>query len=85
MFRPKLHRGGGYVWEDAPTVLHTHCYRAPYLTPVYATRTFEPFEKDQFVTEKLPLTLEPFGCTNLRISYFPRARKACIEKIENGK
>lgn len=64
----------GYVWERPPIRLHLTGWRAPYLTPVYATKTFEPFEKDQFVTEPVPLTLEPFGCTNLRIAYFPRAR-----------
>ncbi len=64
----------GYVWEHPPIRLHLTGSPAPYLTPVYATKTFEPFEKDQFVTDPIPLTLEPFGCTNLRIAYFPRAR-----------
>ena len=27
----------------------------------------------QYVTDKLPLTLVPYGCTNLRITYFPIA------------
>lgn len=63
----------GYVWSNPPIQLHTHCYKAPYLCAPYARKTFEPFEDYQYVTEKLPLTLVPFGCTNLRISYFPKA------------
>lgn len=63
----------GYAWENAPIRLHTHCYKAPYLCSTYPTRTHEPFGDKQFVTKKLPLILEPYGCTNLRISYFPIA------------
>ena len=63
----------GYVWEDPPLKLHTHCYKALYLNALYQCRTFEPFGAYQYVTEKLPLTLEPYGCTNLRITYFSKA------------
>lgn len=63
----------GYVWENPMIRLHTHCYKAPYLTATYPTLTLEPFKDKQFVTEKIPLVLEPYGCTNLRITYFPRA------------
>lgn len=54
--------------------LHTHCYKAPYLWPLYPQKTYEPLEDYQYVTDKLELTLEPYGCTNLRITYFPKAR-----------
>lgn len=64
----------GYVWENPPILLHTHCYKAPYLNATYQSKTFEPFEKYQYVTDRLDLTLEPYGCTNLRVTYFPKAK-----------
>ena len=63
----------GYAWENPMIKLHTECYKAPYLYPPYPIRTLEPAKDKHTVTEKLPLVLEPYGCTNLRISYFPRA------------
>lgn len=63
----------GYVWENPPIRLHTHCYKAPYMNAPYQLITHEPFGKYQRVTERLPLTLEPYGCTNLRITYFHKA------------
>ena len=63
----------GYVWENAPIKLHAYCYKAPYIMPPYPNRTTEPCGEYQPVTHKLPLTLEPFGCTNLRLTYFPKA------------
>ncbi len=63
----------GYVWENPPIKLHTHCYKAPYMNAPYQLITHEPFGKYQRVTERLPLTLEPYGCTNLRITYFHKA------------
>ena len=64
----------GYVWENTPIKLHTHCYKAPYIMPPYPNKTSEPFCEYQPVTHKLPLVLEPFGCTNLRLTYFPKAK-----------
>lgn len=64
----------GYVWSSPMIKLHTHCYKAPYLWPLYPQKTYEPLEDYQYVTDKLELTLEPYGCTNLRITYFPKAR-----------
>ena len=63
----------GYVWENTPIKLHAYCYKAPYIMPPYPNRTTEPCGEYQPVTHKLPLTLEPFGCTNLRLTYFPKA------------
>lgn len=63
----------GYVWSNPMIKLHTYCYKAPYLCALYQSKTFEPYDEYQFVTEKLPLVLEPYGCTNLRITYFPKA------------
>ncbi len=64
---------GGYPWETPRIKLHTHCYKAPYLFSPYQAKTFEPMGEYQYVTERLPLTLVPYGCTNLRITYFPKA------------
>ena len=62
---------GGYVWEDPKIKLHLTGYKAPYLCAPYPTRTFEPFGEKQTVTHKIKVTLVPYGCTNLRITYFP--------------
>ncbi|MBQ5777592.1 MAG: glycoside hydrolase family 127 protein, partial [Oscillospiraceae bacterium] len=63
----------GYVWTNPMIKLHTHCYKAPFLCAPYQKKTLEPIGKYQTVTEKIPLELVPYGCTNLRITYFPRA------------
>ncbi len=70
----------GYVWANPMIKLHTHCYKAPYLCAPYPGTTFESFGEYQEVTDKLPLTLEPYGCTNLRITYFPKAKLDTAEK-----
>lgn len=64
----------GYVWSNPPIKLHTHCYKAPSMNSAYEEKTVETFGAYQEVTHKLPLTLEPYGCTNLRITYFPKAK-----------
>ncbi len=64
----------GYVWEHPMLKLHTHCYKAPYLVPPYPKKTQEPYGKYQYVTDRLPLELVPYGCTNLRMTYFPKAK-----------
>ena len=79
-FTVELRDSEHYVWEDAPIHLHTYCYKAPDLWAPYQTKTLEPYGNYQYVTERLPLVLEPYGCTNLRITYFPRADPACIKK-----
>ena len=65
----------GYVWENPTVKLHTYCYKAPDLFPPYPQTTYEPYGEYQAVTDRLPLTLVPYGCTNLRITYFPKAKK----------
>ena len=64
----------GYPWENPPIRLHTYCYQAPYLTAKYPRSTYEPYLEYQLVVrEKKELILEPYGCTNLRISYMYKA------------
>jgi hypothetical protein len=79
-FEVELIEQNGYEWEHPMIRLHTHCYKAPALCAPYPCRTFEPFGDRQPVTDRLPLVLEPYGCTNLRITYFPRAD---LSKREN--
>lgn len=64
----------GYVWETPKIKLHTHMYRAPHMFAPYPMTTYEPYGEYHKVTERLPITLVPYGCTNLRITYFPKAR-----------
>ena len=63
----------GYVWSHPMIRLHTKCYKAPFLYPPYPKQTTEFMGARQYVTGELPLTLVPYGCTNLRITFFPRA------------
>ena len=70
----ELVENDGYAWEAPKIKLHTHCYKAPYLCAPYPTKTHEPHGAYQEVTEKLPLELVPYGCTNLRVTYFPKAK-----------
>ena len=67
----------GYPWERPPVTLTLPGFKAPYSYAPYATKTFEPAGDGGhvYVTDPLTLTLVPFGCTALRISYFPRAEK----------
>jgi len=65
--------GEGYAWEKPQVRLKVKGYKAPYLCAPYPTKTFEPFGARQPVTEELELTLVPYGCTALRITYFPIA------------
>jgi DUF1680 family protein len=63
----------GYPWDEPFIKLHVNGYKAPLLNAPYAQRTFEPFGNKVEVTEQTELTLVPYGLTNLRITYFPRA------------
>ncbi|MBE5733164.1 MAG: hypothetical protein E7353_09095 [Clostridiales bacterium] len=63
----------GYVWANPMIKLHAHCYKAPYLCAPYPCKTYEPYGDYQPITYRMPLTLVPYGCTNLRITYFPKA------------
>lgn len=62
----------GYVWENSPVKLHLTGYKAPFAFPPYPCKTTEFYKPLQTVTRPLPVTLVPFGCTALRITYFPR-------------
>ncbi len=67
----------GYPWEVPKVKLRLPGFKAPYSYPPYPNRTFEPYGENGhvYVTDPLELELVPFGCTALRIAYFPRAEK----------
>ena len=65
----------GYPWENPPVTLTVPAYRAPFLNSPYPAKTFEHFGKTLQRGEEMTVTLVPYGCTNLRITYFPRADK----------
>lgn len=65
----------GYPWENPPLKLRLNAFKAPYSYPPYPSKTFEPYCQDgkAYVTDDLSVELIPYGCTNLRITYIPRA------------
>lgn len=64
----------GYVWEEPPVTLEVPMYHAPYSQAATGWRTPETFEVPVKVTgEATHCTMVPHGCTNLRITYIPRA------------
>ena len=63
----------GYAWEHPMIRLRVPCYKAPYLYATYPHKSFEPIGARQFVTHPMEILLEPYGCTNLRVTYFPIA------------
>jgi len=64
----------GYVWERPPIRLRVRgAYKAPFAYAPYPGKTSEVYEPELDVTHPVPLELVPYGCTALRITYFPRA------------
>jgi hypothetical protein len=66
--------GEGYVWEKPPLTLTVPGYKALYAYAPYIKKTHEVYQSPIDVQEKLVLNLIPYGCTNLRITCFPRAK-----------
>ena len=63
----------GYVWETPKIKMRLKGYRAPFLFSPSPQRTLEPFGDKQTVDMEKEIELVPYGCTNLRITYFPIA------------
>ena len=62
-----------YPWESSPITLSVPMYKSPDAFPPYLSKNVEPYCDRQAVTHSLECRLVPYGCTNLRITYFPRA------------
>lgn len=70
------HDVDGYVWENPPVSLQIPLYHAPYVYMTTASRTHETWEiPARTVGEAQMCKLVPHGCTNLRITYIPRAAR----------
>ena len=66
----------GYVWEQPPVTLEVPLLHAKYTYVFDTPRTHEFFGQEMDVTgEEEYLTFVPYGCTNLRVTYLPRAKK----------
>jgi len=64
----------GYVWENPQIKLKVPGYKALFSYPPYLRKTMDVYQAPIEVQDKVLLELVPYGCTNLRISYFPRAK-----------
>jgi len=64
----------GYVWENPPITIEVPMYHAPYSQAATGMRTPETWEVPMQVTgEEVMSEMVPMGCTNLRITFIPRA------------
>jgi hypothetical protein len=68
------HNSEGYVWEKPLLTLTVPGYKALYSYAPYIRKTNEVYEAPIAVQEELVLNLTPYGCSNLRITCFPRAK-----------
>lgn len=66
----------GYVWEKPPVKLRVTGYKAPYAYAPYPSKTQPTYSPLLTVTRPESVELVPFGCTALRITYFPRCDAA---------
>ena len=64
----------GYVWEEPPIAIEVPMYYAPYAQSTTGWRTQESWEVPVKVKgQEIMSEMIPMGCTNLRITYIPRA------------
>lgn len=76
LIRVVEHETTGYVWEEPPVTLEVPLYRAPYAYMLYTPRPQEAWESPLEIEGEAEMcTLVPHGCTNLRVTYLPRAAK----------
>lgn len=64
----------GYVWEDPPIALEVPLYHSKYCYTFLSPKMSEAWEVPVSVEgDAAPVTMVPHGCTNLRITFLPRA------------
>ena len=63
----------GYPWEKPPINITVDGWHAPYLYNHYTPLTNDFYGKTAPVSFEKTVKLVPFGCTNLRITCFPKA------------
>ena len=64
----------GYVWEDPPIALEVPLYHSKYCYTFLSPKMSEAWDVPVSVEgEAAPVTMVPHGCTNLRITFLPRA------------
>lgn len=69
------HELDGYVWENPPVELEVPLYHAKHAYMFLSPRQTEPWGVPLRVEGEAQMaTLVPHGCTNLRITYIPRAK-----------
>ena len=70
------HAPEGYVWENPPVTLRVPMYNAPLAYINTGKKTHESWAVPVSIEgEEHLCTMVPHGCTNLRITYLPRAKK----------
>ena len=68
------HDTEGYVWEEPPVTLEVPLYHAKYAYMFLSQKMNEAIEVPIRVEGNMTLCkMVPYGCTNLRITYLPRA------------
>ena len=70
------HEPTGYVWEEPPITLEVPLYHAKHSYMFLSPKMSEAFEVPLKVQGEAEMCkMVPHGCTNLRITYLPRAAK----------
>jgi hypothetical protein len=92
---PSLIRNGGAIvtrtsssvfpWEQSPLQITIPGKKAKYLYPKYPCKTVECAPYIAVVSnEDTHITLVPYGCTTLRMSYFPVVRSQGLTKMKGN-